>query len=202
VISSDSEAKAGVTPTSQYLTFFINGEEYAVGLDHVREVIPYDTVTRVPGMPRTVRGVTNLRGSVVPVVDLAIKFRLPEIPVTARTCIVLVEVKFDGAPSLIGLLTEEVGQVLALAASDVVPPPTFGAPIHTTYLAGMAQVNKKFALVLDTERVLSRSELLTERDLEVIEPEVVETEEVSDDGDWEIPQTEAAAPTPAPASQP
>jgi purine-binding chemotaxis protein CheW len=197
VISSDSEAKAAPSSAAQYLTFFIAGEEYAVGLDHVREVIPYDTVTRVPGMPRTVRGVTNLRGSVVPVVDLAIKFRLPEIPVTARTCIVLVEAKFDESAVLIGLLTEEVGQVLALAAEALLPAPSFGAPVRTDFLAGMAQVGKKFALVLDVERVLSRSELLTERDLEALEPagtpDAAASPSASSETDWEIPDAEPDA---------
>jgi purine-binding chemotaxis protein CheW len=144
---------------AEYLTFFIAGEEYAVTLERVREVIPYDTITRVPGMPAPIRGVTNLRGRVVPVVDLAIKFRLSEIPLGARTSIVLVELPLNGVPLLIGLLTEAVGQVLSLAAGELVPPPPFGAPIRTDFLRGMAQVGKKFALVLDIERVLSAAEL-------------------------------------------
>src|SRR6478735_6046382 len=94
----------------EYLTFFIDGVEWALGLEHVREVISYDDVTRVPGMPPSVRGVTNLRGSVVPVVDLGIKFGLPEIEVTARTCIVLVDANANGTRQLLGLLAQEVGQ--------------------------------------------------------------------------------------------
>jgi purine-binding chemotaxis protein CheW len=144
---------------AEYLTFFIAGEEYAVTLERVREVIPYDTITRVPGMPAPIRGVTNLRGSVVPVIDLAIKFRLSEIPLSARTCIVLVELPLNGLSLLVGLLTEAVGQVLSLAAGELVPPPAFGAPIRTDFLRGMAQVGKKFALVLDIDRVLSAAEL-------------------------------------------
>ena len=157
--SNPSEAR----PTDvvvEYLTFFIAGVEYAVSLEHVREVIPYDSVTRVPGMPEAVRGVTNLRGAVVPVVDLAIEFRLAPIEITSHTCIVLVEAKLGAVSILMGLLTEEVGQVLALSAEELLPPPSFGAPIRTEYLLGLAPIGKKFALVLDIQRALSEDELL------------------------------------------
>ena len=157
--SSRSEARPG-NAMIEYLTFFIAGVEYAVSLEHVREVIPYDTVTRVPGMPESVRGVTNLRGAVVPVVDLAIEFRLAPIEITPRTCIVLVEAKHAGVSLPMGLLTEEVGQVLGLTATELLPPPAFGAPVRTEYLVGLAPIGKKFALVLDIQRVLSEDELL------------------------------------------
>jgi purine-binding chemotaxis protein CheW len=155
-----SEPGAQLGASTEYLTFFIAGEEYALSLEHVREVIPYDTVTRVPGMPEAVRGVTNLRGSVVPVVDLAIQFRLPAIPVTKRTCIVLVEATVYEQPTLLGLMTEEVGQVLALAAGELLAAPAFGAPVRADFLLGLAPIGKKFALVLDIARVLSPEELL------------------------------------------
>lgn len=160
--SSDSKSESVIDGHSggQYLTFFIAGEEYAITLDRVREVIPYDTVTRVPGMPAPVRGVTNLRGGVIPVIDLAIKFRLPEIPVSMRTGIVLVDIPLDGTSTLMGLMTEEVGQVLSLSAEQLLPPPAFGAPIRTDFLKGVAQVGKKFALILNIEHVLSPRELL------------------------------------------
>jgi purine-binding chemotaxis protein CheW len=145
----------------EYLTFFIDGDEYAIALRRVREVIPYDTVTRVPQMPPALRGVTNLRGQVVPVVDLATKFRGVETAVDRRTCIVLVETALDGAPAMLGLVTEQVGQVLALGAAEVVPPPSFGAPIRTEFLAGMGRIGGKFALLLDTDRLLTTAELLS-----------------------------------------
>ncbi|HET7540788.1 MAG TPA: chemotaxis protein CheW [Polyangiaceae bacterium] len=157
--STRSELQANDTQT-EYLTFFIAGVEYAVSLEHVREVIPYDTVTRVPGMPEVVRGVTNLRGAVVPVVDLAIGFRLASIAVGARTCIVLVEARVGASTVPMGLLTEEVGQVLTLSATELLPPPAFGTPIRMEYLLGLAAIGKKFALVLDIQRVLSVDELL------------------------------------------
>jgi len=145
----------------EYLTFFINGEEYAITLRRVREVIPYDTVTRVPQMPPALRGVTNLRGQVVPVVDLATKFHGNATAVDKRTCIVLVEAVLDGQPITLGLVTERVGQVLALTAADVVPPPSFGGPIRTEFLSGMGKVGSKFALLLDTDRLLTSDELLS-----------------------------------------
>ena len=192
---TSSPSDDGSVAAHEYLTFFIAGEEYAVSLQFVREVIPYDTVTRVPGMPETVRGVTNLRGSVVPVVDLALKFRLPEVPVTSRTCIVLVETVLEGVPVLMGLMTEQVGQVLALSAGELLASPSFGAPIRTDYLLGMAPVGKKFALVLDVRRVLSPRELLFDAAPEAQASEVArEPVRVDDevDADWDGP-TQAAA---------
>jgi len=146
----------------EFLTFFVQGEEYAVPLRRVREVIPYDAVTRVPQLPPAIRGVTNLRGSVVPVVDLAIKLLGVETPVDKRTCIVLVELSGEGGVSTaMGLMTEAVGQVLALAPADVVPPPSFGAPVRTEFLHGMGRLGKKFALLLEIDRLLRADELLS-----------------------------------------
>jgi purine-binding chemotaxis protein CheW len=162
---SHSEQKRATAEISEYLTFFIAEIEYAVSLDYVREVIPYDTVTRVPGMPETVRGVTNLRGSVVPVIDLALKFKLPRIEITQRTCIVLVETPFGGNVLLLGLLTEEVGQVMGIDRNDLLAPPSFGTPVHTDYLEGMLPLGKKFALALDITRVLSQDELLSSQSI-------------------------------------
>jgi len=163
--SSPSEPSTPFGAMLEYLTFFIAGEQYAVSLAFVREVIPYDSVTRVPCMPEAVRGVTNLRGNVVPVVDLALKFRLPETRVTQRTCIVLVETSFEGRPVSIGLMTEEVGQVLAFDGGELLSAPSFGAPVKTDYLLGMAPIGKKFALVLDIQRVLSPEELMSHESL-------------------------------------
>lgn len=187
--SNRSEPKKPVAQVGEYLTFFIAEVEYAVSLTYVREVIPYDTVTRVPAMPETVRGVTNLRGSVVPVIDLAIKFRLPQIEITPRTCIVLVETSFAGNNMLLGLLTEEVGQVLGIDRNDLLAPPSFGTPVHTDYLEGMLPIGKKFALALDIGRVLSQEEILSST-VRPAEPEAASgsaTVEVGDEDVWEVP---------------
>jgi purine-binding chemotaxis protein CheW len=145
----------------EYLTFFVHKEEYGISLRRVREVIPFDTLTRVPHMPPAVLGVTNLRGQVVPVLDLSVKFHGTETTVDSRTCIVLVEACIDGSPMVLGLLTEAVGQVIALTTSDVSPPPTFGTPVRMEFLAGMGRVGKKFALLLEIDRLLALDELLS-----------------------------------------
>jgi len=174
---------------SEYLTFFIADVEWVIALEHIREVIPYDVITRVPGMPNAVRGVTNLRGSVVPVVDLAIKFNLPAVDITPRSCIVLAEVKLGDSPQLLGLLVEEVGQVLAVSKKDVLPPPSFGTPVHADYLTGVLPIGKKFGLVLNIDRTLSADEILSPS---LAPPEEGETVEV-DEG-WEnVDASNAAA---------
>jgi purine-binding chemotaxis protein CheW len=145
-------------PSEEFLTFFVRGEEYAIELTQVREVIPVDVITRVPQLPPAIVGVTNLRGAVVPVLDLSIKLFGEATAIDRRTCIVLVEVDDAGAPA-IGIMTEAVGQVLALAAGDIAPAPSFGTPIRLEFLRGMGKVGKKFALLLDITRLLTVDEL-------------------------------------------
>lgn len=143
----------------QYLSFFIAGEEYAVGILQVREVIEYESVTRVPGAPEWIRGVTNLRGSVLPVVDLGMKFGLPPSTINRRSCIVVVEVAFQEGELVMGMLADAVGQVLDLGPGDIEPPPAFGTRVHTDYLSGLGKAGKKFILLLNIDRVLTSQEL-------------------------------------------
>jgi purine-binding chemotaxis protein CheW len=145
---------------TQYLTFYIAGEEYAVALLRVREIIEYDTVTRVPSTPTWIRGVINVRGSVVPVVDLAVKFGLPESVVTRRTCVVIVEVEIDGQQTAMGVIADVVSQVVDLGRGDIEPTPPFGTRVKVDFLLGMAKLGQRFALVLDIDRVLSAGELI------------------------------------------
>jgi len=153
---------------SQYLTFTIAGEQYAVGVDHVKEIIGYDVPTKVPGTPPWIRGVINLRGLVVPVVDLAVKFGRPETGVTRRTCVVIVDVQFaDGAVTM-GVVADGVSQVLELTADDIQPPPTFGMSVRIDFLLGLITTGKQFALLLDIDRVLAADELLTAISLEAL----------------------------------
>jgi len=149
-----------VIEQKQYLTFLLANEEYAIGILKVKEIIEYDTVTTVPKTPKWVRGVINLRGAVVPVVDLAIKFGLELKPVTKTTCIVIVETQFESQNTTIGILVDAVSQVMELAAEDLQPVPEFGTRVKVDYLLGMAQLGKKFALLLDVDKVLSTDELL------------------------------------------
>lgn len=144
----------------QYLTFMIGGEEYAVNLLKVKEIIEYDTVTEIPKTPNWVRGVINLRGNVVPVIDLAVKFRLPASVAGKLTCIVITEIECEGEPTVMGVMADSVRQVIDLKQEDIEVPPTFGTRVKVDYLLGMARSGKKFCLLLDTEKVLSTDELL------------------------------------------
>ena len=144
----------------QYLTFMIGGEEYAVSLLKVKEIIEYDTVTQIPKTPEWIRGVINLRGSVVPVIDLAVKFRQAPSVAGKMTCIVITEVQSGDEASVMGIMADSVRQVIDLRPQDVEEPPTFGTRIKVDYLLGMARSGKKFCLLLDTEKVLSTDELL------------------------------------------
>ena len=143
----------------QYLTFHLAGEEYAVGILHVKEIIEYGTLTRIPKTPASIRGVINLRGNVVPVIDLALKFGLEERPVTARTCIVMVEVEIDRARTVMGIIADSVSQVISLAEEDILPAPPFGTQVRIDFLHGMGKSGDKFVLVLNIDKVLGAEDL-------------------------------------------
>jgi purine-binding chemotaxis protein CheW len=143
----------------QYLTFIIGGEEYAVSLLKVREIVEYEPVTRIPRMPAWVRGVMNLRGNVVPVVDLAIKFGQASNEIGKLTCVVIVEVELEGEATVMGVITDAVSQVIELKPEEIEPPPPFGTRVRADYLLGMARSGKKFCLLLDTDAVLAADEL-------------------------------------------
>jgi purine-binding chemotaxis protein CheW len=150
------------TPTegelAQYLTFQVADAEYGVGILKVREIIEYDTVTRVPHAPVAVRGVLNLRGAVVPVVDLAVKFGLPASTVTKRSCVIVVECLLDGEHTVMGVLADAVSQVIDLAPTDIEPAPAFGARVRVEFLQGMGKLGGRFVLLLDLDRLLSTAE--------------------------------------------
>src|SRR5258708_15643706 len=161
----------------QYLTFMIGREEYAVSLLKVKEIIEYDTVTQVPKTPEWIRGVINLRGSVVPVIDLAVKFRQAPSVAGKLTCIVITEVQSEvqndvqssvqhgDEAAVMGIMADSVRQVIDLRPQDIEEPPTFGTRVKVDYLLGMARSGKKFCLLLDTEKVLFTHALLELPDL-------------------------------------
>ena len=152
-------SQSTVSEQSQYLGFHIAGEEYAIGILRVREILEYDVVTRVPTTPRSIRGVINLRGSVVPVVDLAVKLGLSESVVTKRSCVVVVEMVLEGERTVMGLLADAVTQVFDLPATEIQPPPPFGTRIRVECLLGMGRAGKKFVLLLDIDRLLSTDDV-------------------------------------------
>jgi len=143
---------------AQYLTFMLGGEAFAIGILGIKEIIEYGHLTEVPMMPACVRGVINLRGAVVPVVDLQARFGRPTSQVTKRTCIVIVEIGAESDTQVIGMVVDAVNEVLALPASDIEPSPSFGAAIRSDFVCGMAKVRGKFVIVLDAANVLSIEE--------------------------------------------
>ena len=132
---------------------------YAIGILAIKEIIEYTALTEVPMMPASVRGVINLRGAVVPVADLAVRFGRPAGAVTKRTCIVIVETTANGARQDVGVVVDAVNEVLDIPAEDIEPPPTFGTRIRTDFIQGMGKVNNKFVILLDVNHVLALDEL-------------------------------------------
>jgi purine-binding chemotaxis protein CheW len=147
-------SEEATTTRSQYLSFHVAGGEYAVQIMSVREIIPYGEVTRLPRVPEFVRGLINLRGAVVPLVELALRLGLPETTRTARASIVIAELDLDGERTRIGLLTDDVNQVLDLAPADIEPAPPMGAPVGARFLRGVGKVGERFVLILDTDAVI------------------------------------------------
>jgi len=140
---------------SQYLTFVVGDAEYGIGILRAKEIIEYDTVTTVPNAPSFVRGVINLRGRVVSVVDLAVRFGRQPADVTRRSCIVVVEVERGGTRDVVGLVADRVSQVVELPADAIEPAPAFGSGVRTDWLLGLGRAEKGFVLLLDTDRMLA-----------------------------------------------
>jgi purine-binding chemotaxis protein CheW len=150
--------------TVQYLTFLTAGEEYAISIVKVSEIVEYEAVTTVPNTPAWICGVTNLRGRVVPVVDLAVKFGLPASRISKFTCIIITEVMFQSEQLTMGVLADSVSQVIDLSADEIEETPPFGTRVKIEYLLGMGALGKKFCLILDIDKILSADELLAVTD--------------------------------------
>ncbi len=144
---------------SQYLTFALGGEMFAVGILNVKEIIEYGNLTEIPMMPTFIRGVINLRGSVVPVIDLAARFGGSPAELGKRTCIVIVEVADADTQHDIGIMVDAVSEVLDIPASEIEPPPSFGAKIRADFIFGMGKVAGKFVIILNINKVLSIEEI-------------------------------------------
>ncbi|MGH8583149.1 MAG: chemotaxis protein CheW [Gammaproteobacteria bacterium] len=145
----------------QYLTFRLGEETFAMGILRVKEIIEYGLLTVVPMMPEFVRGVINLRGRVVPVVDLALRFGRPRTVPGRRTCIVIAEVGEAGEQQEIGIIVDGVNQVLEIRPGDIEPAPSFGARLRTEFIAGMGKMEDRFLIILDITRVLSLEDMST-----------------------------------------
>ena len=153
------EAQQSNTDHGQYLTFILGGEVFAIGILAIKEIIEYSGLTVVPMMPECVRGVINLRGAVVPVMDLLARFGKHPTEIGRRTCIVIVEVNTDGEHQDIGVMVDAVNEVLEILPSDIEPAPTFGARIRTDFIEGMGKVDAGFVILLNVNHVLSTDEV-------------------------------------------
>jgi purine-binding chemotaxis protein CheW len=156
-VAGNSETGSG----RQHLAFTLNGEIYAIDILQIREIIEFGALTEVPMMPPTIRGVINLRGAVVPVIDLSARFGRGPSAVARRTCIVIIEVRMEEMSQTLGVMVDAVNEVMEIPAEDVEPAPAFGARIRTDFIAGMGRVNGRFVIILDVARVFSLDELAT-----------------------------------------
>lgn len=144
---------------NQYLTFIVGDEIFAIGILVIKEIIEYSALTEVPMMPDCVRGVINLRGRVVPVVDLAVRFGKATTVPGRRTCNVIVEVGDEGERQDIGIMVDAVNQVLEIPDTEIEPAPGFGTKLRPDFIAGMGKVDEQFVIILDVDAVLSVDDL-------------------------------------------
>lgn len=162
LVTADRTAVAAqAAEVQQFLTFALGSEMFAVGTLSVKEIIEYGHLTEVPMMPDFIRGVINLRGAVVPVIDLGARFGRGETKITRRTCIVIIEVPSGDEKQDIGVIVDAVSEVLEIPSSEIEPPPAFGAKIRTDFIQGMGKVDGKFVILLDVGKVLSVEEIST-----------------------------------------
>ncbi len=157
-------AEAAVETSNQYLTFTLDDEVFALEIAKVREVLEFTGVTKVPRTPEFMRGVINLRGSVVPVVDLKRKFAMGETARTVDTCVIIAEVEIEGETAILGALADSVQEVLELEQGQIEPPPRMGNRLHTEFIRGMGKRQDEFLILLDIDRVFSAGELAAVRD--------------------------------------
>jgi purine-binding chemotaxis protein CheW len=152
-------AVASITATTQFLTFKLADELFALDIEKVREVLDFTTITKVPQTPDYMRGVINLRGSVVPVVDLRLKFGMTVSEQTVNTCVIIVEVDMDGEKVVMGAMADAVQEVLDLEPDQIEPPPRIGTKLNTDFIRGMGKHAEQFIIILDIDRVFASEEL-------------------------------------------
>lgn len=144
---------------SQYLAFNLQKEVFAFDISKVREVLEFDKVTKVPQTPDMMKGVINLRGSVVPVVDMRVKFGMGEIEKTVNTVIIIIEIELDGMSTMIGAMVDSVQEVIDLDSEHIEPPPKIGTKLNTEFIKGMGKLGNQFLIILDIEKIFSLEEL-------------------------------------------
>lgn len=162
---------SGITETTQYLTFKLDAEVFALDILQVREVLDFTSVTKVPRTPDFMRGVINLRGSVVPVIDMRLKFGMTMTEKTVNTCIIIVEVSVDGEKTILGALADSVQEVMDLEPGQIEPAPKIGTRLKTEFIKGMGRRNDEFIIILDIDNVFSSDELALVNDMKTLPPE-------------------------------
>ena len=156
-----------ITDTRQYLTFQLEEEVFALDVSHVREILEFTTVTKVPKTPDYMRGVINLRGSVVPVLDMRLKFGFTRTEKTVNTCVIVVEVSFEDERTIIGALVDSVQEVFELEPEQIEPAPRIGTQLKTEFIVGMGKKENHFIIILNIDKVFSSEELATVLDKEM-----------------------------------
>jgi len=148
-----------ISDISQYLTYKLGDEVFALDISQVREVLDFTTVTKIPQTPDFMRGVINLRGNVVPVVDLKLKFGMNITEKTVNTCIIITEISIEGEKTVIGALADSVQEVIELGPGQIEPAPKIGTSLRTEFIKGMGKRNETFIIILDIDRVFSAEEI-------------------------------------------
>ena len=155
----DQAVKVMAKREGKYLTFTLAEEEYGIGILKIKEIIGMMPITSVPQTPEFVKGVFNLRGKVIPVVDLRLRFSMESIDYTERTCIIVVEIEAQSGTVMIGIVVDAVSEVLNIKAEDIVDTPTFGTSLNTDYILGMAKMEGGVKILLDIDRILGSEEI-------------------------------------------
>jgi purine-binding chemotaxis protein CheW len=145
--------------TNQYLSFKLDEEIFALGIAKVREVLDYTSITKVPKTPDFMRGVINVRGGVVPVVDMRVKFGMSKTEQTVNTCIIIVEIEMESETTILGVLADSVEEVMELDPGQIEPAPKIGTKLRTEFIRGMGKRDEQFIIVLDIDKVFSGEEL-------------------------------------------
>lgn len=170
-----------MSENNQYLTFTLNDEIFALDISSVREVLELTTITRIPRTPLYMRGVINLRGHAVPVLEMRSKFGMPAIDDTVNTCIIIIDVDMDGESTIIGTLVDSVREVSEMPPESIEPAPRMGTAIKSEFIRGMGKQDENFVIILDVNRIFTAEELA----------EVAQTPPVSLEGNGEsLPMTE------------
>jgi purine-binding chemotaxis protein CheW len=154
-----------IIDSRQYLTFQLREEDFALDVSNVREILEFNSVTKVPRTPDYMRGVINLRGSVVPVLDMRLKFGMSITEKTVDTCIIVVEVLIEGEHTIIGALVDSVQEVFSLEPDQIEPVPTIGTQLNTEFIKGMGKKDDRFIIILDIDKVFSFGDLVQAKGL-------------------------------------